>query len=193
MTTKVRIGPRMTQVLEYVHRFPGRDRRVIAVRISPNGSDRYGDRAVKLALATGLAEVRRIGVFDSLHLTDAGRAYLKVRPNIARLDAAIGYIEEHPEEHDQRWWFFKDPNNCGTTRCLAGTVAMQDGWKPLYGTMLGETVAGTVQKNGHAEDVYDVAMTLLNLDEVDADKLFYADDLNAIKRVRDRLVAEVGR
>ena len=41
--------------------------------------------------------------------------------NIELLDAALAYIDEHPEEWDQSTW------DCGTTACIAGHMARLSG------------------------------------------------------------------
>lgn len=45
--------------------------------------------------------------------------------DIAKLDAALAYIEEHPEEWEQGNWGVKKP--CGTAGCLAFHVGRIDG------------------------------------------------------------------
>jgi hypothetical protein len=108
--------------------------------------------------------------------------------NIDRLDEAIAYIEAHPERHNQRSWFRRRP--CGTTACLAGTVAMLAGWTPIWR----DHAASFVMKDDKAGYVAHVACELLDVGS-DSDERFYlfmdADDLDDIKTFRDEYVAGI--
>lgn len=106
--------------------------------------------------------------------------------NLERLDAAIAYIEAHPEEHKQEIWFQR--GGCGTAACLAGVVALLDGWTPVWTG--GE--ARDVEKDGDRRYVGNVATDLLRLgDESDErDYLFFrAADIGDIKRFREEYTA----
>lgn len=51
--------------------------------------------------------------------------------NFEQLDAAIDYAVQHPDQFDMSDWFQRDSrSSCGTTACLAGTVAHINGWRP---------------------------------------------------------------
>lgn len=43
---------------------------------------------------------------------------------------AIDWIEAHPEQYDQRYWVHR--TDCGTSYCLAGVIAMQANWQPVF-------------------------------------------------------------
>jgi hypothetical protein len=101
--------------------------------------------------------------------------------NLEKLDEAIAYIEKHPEQHDQATWFRR--YTCGSTACLAGHVAILDGWTLIDGH-------GMAEKAGVLRHVADVAEAVLDLDDLEVDRLFYAADALAdIKRYRDRIAA----
>jgi len=109
--------------------------------------------------------------------------------NVALLRKALEHIDAHPEEHDQRSWARK--SSCGTTMCLAATVAVLAGheidWsKPLmttgYSAHFYELVDG--------RKIPDAAQESLGADDEQAHSLFYgcknADDLwAAAERITD--------
>lgn len=109
--------------------------------------------------------------------------------NLEKLDEAIAYIEAHPEEHDQGTWFAR--GGCGTTACLAGTVAVLDGWTPVWRSdRSGE--ARDVEKDGVIRYVGGVATDVLGIDDDgdERDYLFFcAADLDDIKRFRREYAA----
>jgi hypothetical protein len=111
--------------------------------------------------------------------------------NLEKLDAAIAHIEAHPEEHDQNWWFRK--RDCGTTACLAGTLALLDGWEPVWPkrwTGWDYTSAEYVKKGGRRRRVPLVAREIIEATEWEAESLFgIAADLDDIKRYRDKIAA----
>lgn len=49
-------------------------------------------------------------------------------PDIGLLDGAVIHIEQHPEEHEQNFWF--TPKPCGMAFCLAGHVGVLAGAEP---------------------------------------------------------------
>jgi len=108
--------------------------------------------------------------------------------NLERLDEAIAYIEAHPEQHDQRHWFRR--SDCGTTACLAGTVAMLGGWRPDFGLFGGNGRTLHVHKDGTRKHVGDVADELLGLSREQSDALFVnATNLDDIRLFRDAIAA----
>jgi hypothetical protein len=106
--------------------------------------------------------------------------------NLAKLDEAIAYIEAHPEEHYQSSWFTRGA--CGTTACLAGTVAVLDGWKPDW---IGNR-AEYVTKGEARRYVATVACELLGLDAASDEREYLflgADTLDDIKQFRREYAA----
>jgi hypothetical protein len=116
-----------------------------------------------------------------------------------KLDAAIAYIEANPEAHDQNTWLRRhadgEGNWCRTTACLAGTVAILDGWKPTFGPSLGATVQGgsLVEKGGVRDSVWAVAERVLDLTYDEGSALFLeASNLDDIKAIRDDCADQSG-
>jgi hypothetical protein len=50
--------------------------------------------------------------------------------NLPLLQKALDHIEAHPEEWNQGSWG-QTVQGCGTTACLAGHIALLDGWTPV--------------------------------------------------------------
>jgi hypothetical protein len=120
--------------------------------------------------------------------------------NLPALDAAIAYIREHPEEHDQRSWIGR--TDCRTTACVAGTIAQQAGWVPVWdfgklyqstdGGEIGEST-GYVARGSDEKPVCMVAREILGVHHLDADVLFLsARTLEDIVQVRDQWAAGKG-
>ena len=90
-------------------------------------------------------------------------------PNVPLLRKALEYITEHPEEHDQSSWARRTP--CGTTLCLAGTVAKLTGhdfsWD-VFPDLAFSTTTGRL--------ISEVAQDELRIDNVDAHLLFHGCD-----------------
>lgn len=114
---------------------------------------------------------------------------------LARLDAALAYIEQHPEEHRQQTWAWRTP--CGTAYCLAGHVAVQAGatfrWNAFVGadgTQLADAVEVTYE--GRLIDVDELAMTLLGVEDEAASDLFEGGNTLAdLRDQRDALAASL--
>lgn len=113
--------------------------------------------------------------------------------NIEKLDEAIAYIEAHPEQHNQASWFERRTSGaCGTTACLAGTVALLDGWEPAWTSQYAPT-AENVIRDGETRHVGLLAAEILDLDDDQYEALFHeAGDLDGIKYVRAKIAAEIG-
>lgn len=123
--------------------------------------------------------------------------------NIDKLDAAIAYIEAHPEEHRQGYWFSRKDSGCATAACLAGTIAILDGWTPAQWETSddGFQDTATAERAGYLQDVVAVAMDVLcaersdwadggTHDECWTERLFAAtNSLDDIKAIRDQIVA----
>lgn len=99
----------------------------------------------------------------------------------------LDYIEEHPEQHNQKYWVrnarfgdrddaptalrkAKEVNFCGTTMCIAGTAVF----------------LGIPEENWDKVDsVEHTARELLGIDEYDdAHHLFYSDDETSKRLIR---------
>jgi hypothetical protein len=107
--------------------------------------------------------------------------------NLQKLDEAIAHIEKHPEQHDQGSWFARTP--CGTVACLAGTVALLDGWSPAWPQRHDE-FAYTARKGSARRPVRTVAREILDATRVQESALFFrASSIEDIKRYRDLIAA----
>jgi hypothetical protein len=107
--------------------------------------------------------------------------------NFERLDDAITYGFEHPDEFEMRSWF--ERWKCGTTACLAGTAALQDGWRPVFKSDF--TATSTVERGGRSEHVEHVAAALLGLADDQCD-IFGSDNLDEVIDIRNRWAVEAG-
>lgn len=111
---------------------------------------------------------------------------------LVRLDAALAYIDAHPEEHDQESWFHRKPG-CGTTACVAGTLTYLAGAIPIWGADLEEQVAGAVVlPDGTERVISEYAAELLGVENEGrvAEALFYgAGNAAELRLTRDRLAA----
>lgn len=102
--------------------------------------------------------------------------------NVPLLQKALDYITAHPKEWDQTEWFRRvvrdDGKTCGTTCCLAGTVALLEGWEPVWKTGFAYvhvpapwTVSCT--KDNFTSDARSVTIVTLELSDYQADRLFH--------------------
>ena len=90
--------------------------------------------------------------------------------DVARLRKALEYAHAHPELHYQGEWAMKTA--CGTTMCLAGTVAWQAGYRFIW--MSDNSAAEVRGPDGDVESVESAAWRLLDLDSsYQANALFY--------------------
>lgn len=111
-----------------------------------------------------------------------------------RLDAAITYAVEHPNEFDMGSFFRR--RGCGTTACLAGTAAIQAGWKPVWSSDADdwpreETWAVTIDGESEKE-TFDVAADLLGFDDDIAEAFFFAPDLATVIAMRNERAVAAG-
>lgn len=84
--------------------------------------------------------------------------------NVPLLQKALDHVEAHPEEWDQESWGRQTP--CGTTACLAGHIALMDGWTPVLRTPFGDWIY--VEKNGVRQTAGDAAAESLGVSDVSA-------------------------
>lgn len=119
---------------------------------------------------------------------------------IQNLDNALHHIRTHPEEWDQTLWIGTPTkhDHCGTTACIAGRVAIQNGWTP-------DTTNSSVtdDRNGHLRATYthvtkephqtgaviDIAQDILWLDNNQAETLFSPDNtIHDLHTIRNEIV-----
>jgi len=100
--------------------------------------------------------------------------------NVPLLRKALEHIDAHPEEHDQRSWMRQ--TSCGTTMCLAATVAVLAGHEIDWSKSLmttGDLAHFYAVVDGRT--VPEAAQDSLGADDEQAYSLFYgcknADDL----------------
>jgi hypothetical protein len=118
--------------------------------------------------------------------------------NLEKLDEAIALIERNPELHKQSYWFSKTDGGCGTAYCLAGALALLDGWEPAWGLSDDEDFgdvesdeAVLATKAGWTRAVSDVARDILTPGQPvnwRIDSMFAGGNtLEEIKRLRDQI------
>ncbi len=124
--------------------------------------------------------------------------------NVELLDEVIEYVKEHPEEWNQDSWAIGTGadakvvdgklipgSSCGTTFCIAGTVAHLD---PDANIMwqrhaTGEIFANFVTVGGKEELISVYAQHKLGLSSGERDSLFYCGtDLENLYHIRDDIV-----
>lgn len=109
-----------------------------------------------------------------------------------RLDAAITYAVEHPDEFDMSMWFAKT-TGCGTTACLAGTVvALEGGWTPVWAALGLDLEAHNVRRGHEIRKVVDLALELLGLEGDEQENIFYSEDLTEVIARRNEWAAKAG-
>ena len=98
-------------------------------------------------------------------------------PNIEKLTTAVTYIKDHPEKHVQGSW------TCETGACLAGHVALQEGWSVTHtqweqedGSIHVGVMNGWMQKSGRSKDARAIAIEALEIDENTAQMLFHGSN-----------------
>jgi hypothetical protein len=109
---------------------------------------------------------------------------------LARLDAALAWIDEHPEQHNQDVWIARE-SGCGTTCCLAGALAQLAGGSPIWE---GDTASEVRLPGGAARLVDEFAAELLGVpyEGVVAEELFYgSSNRDDLREARDRLAASL--
>ncbi len=107
--------------------------------------------------------------------------------NFERLDAAITWGFEHPDEFYMGSWY--ERTACGTTACLAGTAAAQAGWEPKFNAV---GIAEYVVRDGVVRAVWAVAREYLGLTEDQASVMFFATNIHGVLAERNRLAVAAG-
>lgn len=121
---------------------------------------------------------------------------LITREGLAVLDAALAWIDEHPEQHYQGSWIKRTPA-CGTTYCLAGAIVMLSGAEPLWTGTLGgvaDYADDVVLTDGQRTGIGQRAADLLGLDYGSGviDDLFLSSaDRQDLAVLRDELAASL--
>lgn len=108
--------------------------------------------------------------------------------NFERLDAAITYGFEHPDEFNMDSWLRR--TSCGTTGCLAGTAVRQAGWVPRHFDERG--MANSVTRGDQERLVVTLAAELLGLNLAQVEEIFYASDLTVVIKVRNQWARRAG-
>lgn len=94
--------------------------------------------------------------------------------NVPLLQKALDHIEQHPEEWRQAvWGMATSLNSCGTVACLAGHIALMDGWTPTYDERVGDEWFG-VKRDGHITSVSHAAGRALGVDPVVGNDYLFA-------------------
>lgn len=89
-------------------------------------------------------------------------------PNVELLDRTLAYIEEHPEEWDQKEWV------CGSTACFAGNALLLEGLERIR-TSNGRLLSRTdlqVPSTGASVEIAETAKCALGLTDMQARTLF---------------------
>lgn len=117
--------------------------------------------------------------------------------NLEKLDAAIAYIEANPTEWKQDTWFYRGDGGCGTAACLAGTIAILDGWTPTDWQVCGggyDSAAaekgGTVRVVGAvAREILGIGPEHVNDDGDELGEVLFApyNTVDDIKQIRDEI------
>lgn len=117
--------------------------------------------------------------------------------NLEKLDAALTWIEENPERHDQSVWYAESENyTCGTAMCLAGALVHLEGFE--FVIITGDYGRGAAhcrkEPTGGAILIDHAAKGILGAvteDEIEAiDHLFAGvNSLDTLKQMRDAIAA----
>lgn len=125
-----------------------------------------------------------------------------MEPNVPLLRKVVEWVEWQDQltegrQWDQEWWFTErvevESPWCDTVMCIAGKVALDDGWVPTRQRSAdGVTYYdNNVVKNGETRLVWDVAAELLGLDSDEADALFGGDnEAHDIRRIAEEIAGE---
>lgn len=102
--------------------------------------------------------------------------------NVPLLRKALEFAEAHPEEIELGSWAKKTA--CGTTACIAGTIAILTGHQLKWELDEDGVWADYVTDGRHIESV---AMTEIGVDDDAAYQLFYCEDLDEVWEVAEEL------
>ena len=102
----------------------------------------------------------------------------------------LDHVKEHPEEHDQQYWFTKiETSTCGTAACFAGWALLfaHPEAKPEWVQDDAHRTYLLEDEKGECWDVATLAAHELGLDKYEANHLF--DALNDVQDI-ERLITE---
>lgn len=117
-------------------------------------------------------------------------------PDIPRLRKAVEWVEAEatkPRPQDRQWYqsnyFIRRPElTCGTAYCVAGMIALEDGWTPEWKEFATATL---VTKDGFTDSVHNVAKAALGLTDTQAFSLFAGTNrAEDVRAVAERIAGE---
>lgn len=95
--------------------------------------------------------------------------------NSEKFDRVVEFIQDHPDAHNQSTWIGRSNSyndfSCGTTGCIAGWAALQNGWRPVWSAYYDDN-ANEVVKDGVRCPVGRVGRDELELADDQADWMF---------------------
>lgn len=121
--------------------------------------------------------------------------------NTELAERVLTYVKEHPEEHDQSVWAWRNPDNsCNTTMCFAGTtVVMEYGFDSLNwgdAQVRSQANTATITENGTKQTlpISELAADALDLADWQAQQLFYeSETLEDVERCLGAFKAGLSR
>lgn len=125
--------------------------------------------------------------------------------NFEQLDRAIDYAIDHPDEFYMGSWVSNFPEpakgtdgrmHCGTTACLAGTVAVLNGFRTTleFSTELMTSGSFVLSDGspGGVRSIQDVATEILGLDDIQRDNIFHRTSILGVIMDRNAFAKEQG-
>lgn len=108
--------------------------------------------------------------------------------DIAKLDAVLKYIEEHPGQWHQGSWGHKEA--CGTAGCVAFHVGLHDGAEIVWDDFSLDGVASIEAIGEDGDTPWEYARRSLGLTQGQSDALFNGgNEMEQLKAMRDALAA----
>lgn len=120
---------------------------------------------------------------------------LITREGLARLDAALAYIDAHPDEWRQSTWGMR--TECGTSCCIAGWIVVQAGAELVFGDDahgygVEEAIDCLPDGEDYEESIAVFARRLLGIDSEVGRELFGGSNTRAdLQDHRNRLAASL--
>lgn len=111
--------------------------------------------------------------------------------NIAKLEAVLGQIKAHPEQHNQKFWAKK--TECGTSYCFAGwAVVLEGGYEIDLASRGPDGVKFAVTSSGRTRHICGIAKDILGLNMTDAMTLFHqANTVDDLERMVKNLANDL--